>query len=112
MGRILVDGAKTIRLFGEEYVVKARVETLGGLSAHAGQTELVQWISGFQPPPRTLLVHGEPRAQDALAERLWRECNLKVEIPARGRSYEDGKKITWKDGLKALYCIFRYRIAD
>ena len=86
LGRILVDGAKTIRLFGEEYVVKARVETLGGLSAHAGQTELVQWISGFQPPPRTLLVHGEPRAQDALAERLWRECNLKVEIPARGHS--------------------------
>jgi metallo-beta-lactamase family protein len=86
LGRILVDGAKTIKMFGEEYVVKARIETLGGLSAHAGQTELVEWANAFQPAPRTLLVHGEPRAQDALAERLWRESKLKVEIPSRGQS--------------------------
>jgi metallo-beta-lactamase family protein len=86
LGRILVDGAKTIKLFGEEYVVKARIETLGGLSAHAGQTELIEWANAFQPAPRTLLVHGEPRAQDALAERLWRESKLKVEIPSRGQS--------------------------
>ena len=86
LGRILVDGAKNIKLFGEEYVVKARIETLGGLSAHAGQTGLVEWIGAFDPPPRTLLIHGEPRAQDALAERLWRELGLKVEIPARAQS--------------------------
>jgi metallo-beta-lactamase family protein len=86
LGRILVDGAKSIKMFGEEYVVKARMETLGGLSAHAGQTGLVEWIGAFDPPPRTLLIHGEPRAQDALAERLWRERGLKVEIPARGQS--------------------------
>jgi metallo-beta-lactamase family protein len=83
LGRILVDGAKNIKIFGEEFVVKARIETLGGLSAHAGQSGLVAWISAFDPPPRTLLVHGEPRAQDALAERLWRDQKLKVGIPAR-----------------------------
>ncbi len=86
LGRVIVDGAKHIKLFGEEYVVKARVETLGGLSAHAGQGQLVDWVGGFTPPPRTLLVHGEARAQDALADRLWREQQLKVEIPARGQS--------------------------
>ena len=86
LGRILVDGARTIKLFNEEYVVKARIETLGGLSAHAGQTGLVEWIAGFDPPPRTLLVHGEPRAQDGLADRLWRDLGMKVEIPARGQS--------------------------
>ena len=86
LGRILVDGARTIKLFNEEYVVKARIETLGGLSAHAGQTGLVEWIGGFDPPPRTLLVHGEPRAQDGLADRLWRDLGMKVEIPARGQS--------------------------
>ena len=86
LGRILVDGARTIKLFNEEYVVKARIETLGGLSAHAGQTGLVEWIAGFEPPPRTLLVHGEPRAQDGLADRLWRDLGMKVEIPARGQS--------------------------
>ena len=86
LGRILVDGARTIKLFNEEYVVKARIETLGGLSAHAGQTGLVEWIAGFEPPPRTLLVHGEPRAQDGLADRLWRDLGMKVEIPVRGQS--------------------------
>ena len=84
LGRVIVDGAPTIRMFGDEYVVKARVETLGGLSAHAGQSELLQWIDGFRPPPRTLLVHGEPGAQDAMSDKLWKDIELKVEIPARG----------------------------
>ena len=86
LGRIIVDGARSIKLFNEEYVIKARVETLGGLSAHAGQRELLSWIAGFQPPPRTLLVHGEPNAQDAMAEKLWKDQKMKVEIPARGDS--------------------------
>ncbi|MEE4143636.1 MAG: MBL fold metallo-hydrolase [Halieaceae bacterium] len=86
LGRVIVDGASNIRMFGEEYVVKARVETLGGLSAHAGQRQLMEWVAGFQPRPRTLLVHGEPKAQDAMADKLWREQHLKVEIPAQGHS--------------------------
>ncbi len=86
LGRVIVDGAKTIRMFGEEYVVNARVETLGGLSAHAGQRELLAWVAGFQPQPRTLLVHGEPTAQDTFADRLWQDQQLKVRIPARGDS--------------------------
>jgi metallo-beta-lactamase family protein len=86
LGRILVDGARNIRIFGEDYVVKAQVETLGGLSAHAGQSGLIDWITAFKPSPRTLLVHGEPRAQDVLADKLWQEHGLKVDIPARGES--------------------------
>jgi metallo-beta-lactamase family protein len=86
LGRVLVDGAGNIRMFGEEYVVKARIETLGGLSAHAGQSELVAWVKEFGPDTRTYLVHGEPRAQDALADRLWRESSIKVEIPGRGKT--------------------------
>lgn len=86
LGRVIVDGAKTIKIFAEEYVVKSRVETLGGLSAHAGQSELLAWIRGFQPQPRTVLVHGEPKAQDAMADKIWREQNLRVAIPARGDS--------------------------
>lgn len=86
LGRQIVDGAKNIKMFGEPYVVTARVATLGGFSAHAGQSGLMAWIKQFNPAPRTLLVHGEPRAQDALAQRLWREHQMKVEIPARGES--------------------------
>jgi metallo-beta-lactamase family protein len=73
-------------MFGDDYIVKARVETLGGLSAHAGQSELVAWIDGFRPAPRTLLVHGEPRAQDALRQRLYDDLGLDAEIPRLGQS--------------------------
>jgi metallo-beta-lactamase family protein len=86
LGRLLVDGALNIKLFGEEYVVKARIETLGGLSAHAGQSELVDWAGQFDASTRVYLVHGEPRAQDALGERLWRDHGIKVAIPTRGQS--------------------------
>lgn len=87
LGRVLVDGAKRVKLFGEDYVVNARIETLGGFSAHAGQTELVQWISHFTSKPRVALVHGEPEALDALAERLWKEKQIKAEAPAQGQSW-------------------------
>jgi len=86
LGRKIVDGAKNVKIFGEEYVVKARIETVGGLSAHAGQAELLSWVSNFQPQARTVLVHGEPRAQDAMAEKLWQDQQLEVEIPRRGQS--------------------------
>jgi len=88
LGRLLVDGAGSIRMFGDEFVVKARIETLGGLSAHAGRSGLVAWIRAFEPPPRTFLVHGEARAQDALADVLRREHHRSVDIPARGESIE------------------------
>ena len=63
LGRRIVDGAKTVRLFGEEIAVRARVETIGGLSAHAGQSGLLHWLSAFKTPPEAVwLTHGEPRA--------------------------------------------------
>lgn len=86
LGRILVDGVKSVKLFGEEYVVKAGIETVGGLSAHAGQSSLLEWISNFDPQPRTVLVHGEPKSQDILAEKLWSHYKLEAAIPARGDS--------------------------
>ncbi|PLW70174.1 MBL fold metallo-hydrolase RNA specificity domain-containing protein [Pseudohalioglobus lutimaris] len=86
LGRILVDGAKRVKLFDEDYVIKCQIETLSGLSAHAGQGGLLSWMASFQPQPRAVLVHGEPRAQDVLREKLWEEQGLAVEVPARGQS--------------------------
>jgi len=83
LGRLIVDGAPRSRLFGDDYVVKAQVATLGGLSAHAGQSGLVSWLGAFDPPPRTVLVHGEAGAQQALAARLRGELGIEAEIPAR-----------------------------
>ncbi len=69
-GRALVDGARFIRLWGETVRVGATVHTIGGLSAHADQDGLVDWYRGFRKPPPGRLVHGEPRALDALQEKL------------------------------------------
>ncbi|HXI19882.1 MAG TPA: MBL fold metallo-hydrolase RNA specificity domain-containing protein, partial [Gemmatimonadales bacterium] len=70
-GRSLQDGAKTIKMFGVEVPVHARIETLHGLSAHADRDELLRWLGGFRRPPgRTYLVHGEPQAAEAFAKTI------------------------------------------
>jgi metallo-beta-lactamase family protein len=66
-GRALQDGAQYLRIFGEEVPVRAEIVTLDQLSAHAGRSELLRWLSGFSAPPqRIFLVHGEPIALEAL----------------------------------------------
>ncbi len=67
-GRSLQDGAKTLRMFGQEIPVRATVESVHGLSAHADQDEILRWLGGFtRPPKKTWLVHGEPEGAQALA---------------------------------------------
>ena len=73
-GRVLLDGAKFLRIHNEQIPVRAKIVEIGQLSAHAGRSELVRWLSGFQAPPKqTFLVHGEPAGlnglRDAIAER-------------------------------------------
>jgi metallo-beta-lactamase family protein len=59
-GRTLQEGADTVRIHGAEIDVRARVETIHGLSAHGDRSELLRWLGGFERAPRrTLLVHGE-----------------------------------------------------
>ncbi|WP_394176170.1 MBL fold metallo-hydrolase RNA specificity domain-containing protein [Thalassotalea litorea] len=84
-GRAIVNGVQNIKLFGEELQVNASVETLGGFSAHAGQQELIDWLSHFKPSPRVVLVHGEADALDALSNKIWQELQLQAEVPARGQ---------------------------
>ena len=88
LGRLLVDGKKEIRMFGEEFAVKASIATLGGFSAHAGQTELIEWARNFKPAPRLVLIHGETSALQTLSSKLSREHGLDSEIPAPGQSIE------------------------
>lgn len=85
-GRILVDGAKKIRVVGEDIVVKASIHTLGGFSAHASQTQLIEWVEKFNKPhPRLYLVHGEDNAKVALHEQL-SQHGWSAEIPHLGDS--------------------------
>jgi metallo-beta-lactamase family protein len=85
-GRALVDGAKRLRVAGEEVVVNATIHTLGGFSAHAGQQQLLDWIGAFhKPKPHTYLIHGEPEAKKALQHKL-HALDIKAEIPSLGQS--------------------------
>jgi len=67
-GRALREGARQVRLHGRWIPVRAHVSAIDGLSAHADQKEILQWLTAFRRPPRmTYVVHGEPNAADALA---------------------------------------------
>lgn len=82
LGRRLVDGAKLVRIFGETVSVKAKICTVGGLSAHADQAALLDWLAGFHKAPGKLfVVHGESSASQAFADAIrarfgWREVHL------------------------------------
>ena len=71
LGRRLVDGARLVRIFGETVPVRARIYTVGGLSAHADQAGLLDWLRGFRTPPKhAYVVHGEPGASASFAQAI------------------------------------------
>ena len=85
-GRALVDGAKYFRIGGEKIAVYASIHTLGGFSAHASQSQLVDWISNFNKPhPKLFLIHGEEEAKLVLQQRLV-EQGWSADIPGSGES--------------------------
>ncbi|OYV75667.1 MAG: MBL fold metallo-hydrolase [Chromatiales bacterium 21-64-14] len=84
LARRIVDGAKSVHLFGEEIPVRARVHTINGFSAHADRDELLAWHRRVAPA-RTFLVHGEEEVMRAFAERLQ---GTAIEMPAFGQSFK------------------------
>ena len=83
LGRKLVDGEKTVMMFGEEVPVNASIHTMGGFSAHADQNGLLDWFSVMAPSrPRTIVTHGEDRARKAFSEQLQQRFGVKAECPA------------------------------
>lgn len=83
LGRKLVDGAKSVRIHGEEIPVRASVHTMGGFSAHADQNGLYDWLSVMAPSaPRTIITHGEDRAREAFSNLIKTRMGMKSERPA------------------------------
>jgi metallo-beta-lactamase family protein len=81
-GRALQDGAKFLRIHGQQIPVRAQVVNMGQLSAHAGKSELLRWLSAFKTPPRqTFLIHGEPVALSALRDAITSQYHWPVTIP-------------------------------
>ncbi len=82
-GRKLLQGSESVRIHGQAVPVRARIESIDGLSAHADRDELLDWLGGFaRPPRRTYAVHGEPHAAESLAAairaRLGWTCEVAV----------------------------------
>jgi len=87
LGRRIVDGAEIVRMFGEDTPVRARVFTIGGLSAHADRDALLGWLGKFRRAPRqTWVVHGEPLAAHALRDGIRKQLGWRAEVPAEGQS--------------------------
>lgn len=84
LARRIVDGAQSVRLFGEEIPVRAHIYTINGFSAHADRDELLAWHR-HSHAPRTFLVHGEEAVMQQFASKLE---NTQVEMPASGQVYE------------------------
>ena len=89
LGRRLVDGATEVKIFGDTIAVKAKIHTLGGFSAHAGQTDLLHWFSVIAPcKPRVILTHGEDDQRGALAKMIQQKFRLPSKSPAMGEVIE------------------------
>jgi metallo-beta-lactamase family protein len=85
LGRRLVDGAKRVRILGDDVAVRASVHTIGGLSAHADQAALLAWLLGFKAPPaQTYVVHGEAATACGFADTVHAQLGWKALAPAAG----------------------------
>jgi metallo-beta-lactamase family protein len=85
LGRQLVDGRKTVTIFGEKIPVRASIHTMGGFSAHAGQSDLLNWLGVVAPSrPRVIITHGEQRARSALTDLIAARYSLRTECPELG----------------------------
>ncbi|MBE3068845.1 MAG: MBL fold metallo-hydrolase [Planctomycetes bacterium] len=85
LGRIIVDGAKEVRIYGRTYRVRAKVARIEGFSAHADRDELLQWLSGMKAAPRrAFVVHGEPDSARHFAGLLHERMKWKTSVPTYG----------------------------
>ena len=89
LGRKIVDGAKTVKIFGEEVAVNARVEYIEGYSGHADQAGLLHFVNSFvKKPNHIFLVHGEEESQKVLRDKINENFDLPVSIPDYCESFD------------------------
>jgi len=88
-GRAMVQGAREIKIHGQWIPVRAAVDDLSVLSAHADSNELMRWLSGFQrEPSRVFIVHGEDEASEALRARIDRELGWNATVPRQDQVFD------------------------
>ncbi len=88
LGRALVNGKEVVRIHGDEYRVRAKIHTVGGLSAHADVDDLTRWIGHFNQHPQVHVVHGETESKQAFRDLLESELKLRADVPSPGEIHE------------------------
>lgn len=98
LGRIILEGATEVKLFGESIEVRAEIARLTGISGHADKNGLLDWIQGFEgKPERVFVVHGEDSVCEAFRQCLQTEYGLKADAPYSGSRYD----------LKENVCVYK-----
>ena len=103
LGRLLVDGAKEVKLFGEPITVEATVSRLSGISGHADQAGLLKWIGSFQGDIRHVFVtHGENEVAEGFAKRLTDDLHRAATAPYNGESWDLTTDTLVTEGTKVM----------
>ena len=90
LGRTLVEGARMVKILGERVVVRAKIFTIGGLSAHADQNGLLEWLGHFKNPAlRVYVIHGESNVSDEFAGIVSRRFGFEAHVPSLGDRISD-----------------------
>lgn len=87
LGRLLVDGIKRVNILGEEIMVRARIYTIGGFSAHADQGELLEWLGTFTSDPEVFIVHGEEPVAFEFESVVQKKYAFKTHVPRKGEEF-------------------------
>ncbi len=117
LGRKLVDGAKRVKIFGEDISVNARVEMIEGFSGHADRDGLLEWIGKFnRKPGKIFIVHGEEASMNEFSTSIGQKFGIDAVIPSRGDSFIISSKGVYESegghGEKAVYSYSRLEVLD
>lgn len=89
LGRKLINGAKTVNLFGEEIQVKARIESIVGISGHADRDMLIDWLSNMENSPKKVFVnHGDDIVCDSFSQTIYNKLRFTTTAPYSGDEYD------------------------
>jgi metallo-beta-lactamase family protein len=90
-GRRILDGETEVKILGQWVQSRCGIEQIGGFSAHADWKEVLRWLEEMEEPPRrTFVTHGEPKAAAAMRDRISERYGWAVEVPVYGQQFELG----------------------
>ncbi|MEG1819756.1 MAG: MBL fold metallo-hydrolase [Oscillospiraceae bacterium] len=101
LGRSILEGADSVKIFGEKIEVKASIKSLPGISAHADCDGLIDWVNNFKPKPQQVfIVHGQDEVCDTFAKRLHDEFGLDSYAPYPGAKFDINNNVFISEGNK------------